>query len=129
MVRWSPFIGLALALVACSEEAYELACQHAVLDNRPAYAEASPNFEHELDRTHVFSDGTGQSVTVFYHGWLGVRGVARRVGTPRRVRGLSCILYFYLLSVGLTSSCSPKRALWCPKSRETTPAGGFCKNN
>jgi hypothetical protein len=66
MLRWSPIIGLALALAACSEEAYELACQQAVLDNRPAYAEASPNFEHVLDRTHVFSDGTGQSVTVFY---------------------------------------------------------------
>jgi fido (protein-threonine AMPylation protein) len=66
MLRWSPFIGLALVLAACSEEAYEIACQYTVLDNRPAYAEASPNFEHELDRTHVFSDGTGQSVTVFY---------------------------------------------------------------
>ncbi len=66
-MRKSPaLIGLALAVVACSEEGYEVACQQAVLDNRPAYAEASPHFDYELSRSHVFSDGTGQSVTVYY---------------------------------------------------------------
>ncbi len=66
MLRWSPFVFLALALAACSEDGYEAACQQAVLDNRPAYAEASPNFDHEFSRTHVFSDGTGWSVAIFY---------------------------------------------------------------
>jgi len=66
-VRWWPLaIGTALVLGACSEKGYEVACQKAVLDNRPAYAEASPDFDYELSRTHVFSDGTGQSVTVYY---------------------------------------------------------------
>ncbi len=66
-MRWWPLaIGTALVLGACSEKGYEVACQKAVLDNRPAYAEASPDFDCELSRTHVFSDGTGQSVTVYY---------------------------------------------------------------
>ena len=66
-MRWWPLlIGTAWVLGACAEEGYEVACQEAVLQNRPAYAEASPDFDYELSRTHVFSDGTGQSVTVYY---------------------------------------------------------------
>jgi hypothetical protein len=66
MFRWLPFVCLALALAACSEDGYEVACQQAVLDNRPAYADASPKFDHEFSRNYVFSDGTGWSVAIYY---------------------------------------------------------------
>ena len=65
MRGWTIALGVAAVLAACSEE-YELACQQAVVDNRPDYAAASPEFDYELSRTHYFSDQTAQSVTVYY---------------------------------------------------------------
>ncbi|NQV79620.1 MAG: hypothetical protein HQ495_03655 [Alphaproteobacteria bacterium] len=58
-------LGLAALLAGCSEE-YEQACRQAVMDNRADYAVDSAKFDYELSRTHYFSDGTAQSVSVYY---------------------------------------------------------------
>lgn len=82
MFRRCLAISLPVALAACSEP-YEEDCQKAVLENRVEYAELSPSFDYELSRTHYFSNGTAQSVTVFY---LELQVDA---ATTRRVR-ISC---------------------------------------
>lgn len=66
MVRWMLAASLPLLLAACADEPYEVACQQAVLDNRIEYQEQRASFDYELSRTHYFSDGTAQSVSVFY---------------------------------------------------------------
>ncbi len=83
LIRSGLLASLALALAACSDEPYEAACQQSVLANRQEYAQASPVFDYELSRTHYFSNGTAESVTVYYLE-LGIEEEA-----PRRVR-ISC---------------------------------------
>ena len=71
-----------LLLWACADEPYEEACQAAVLDNRDEYQRQPSSFDYELSRTHYFSNGTAQSVSVFYL-------ELEEGGSPRRVR-ISC---------------------------------------